>query len=137
MTPEKLAEISARAYKDMAPWSAKDFADTLARPIACLTHTAHAFVFGQIVADEAEILALATDPAHQRGGEAAKALALFHDEALARGAATCFLEVAAGNAAALAFYAKHGYRETGLRRGYYKQADGSTQDAVLMARALT
>ena len=42
------------------------------------------------------------------------------------------LEVAAGNAAALAFYGAEGFTEVARRRHYYR--DGS--DAVVMQRAL-
>lgn len=97
MTPETLAALSARAYRHMTPWSARAFADTLARPHALLTCTGHAFALGLVIADEAEILALACDPQVQRQGEGTALLARFHKDAQARGAARIFLEVAAAN----------------------------------------
>ena len=43
------------------------------------------------------------------------------------------LEVRESNAAARALYTKHGFRETGRRRGYYRDP---IEDAVLYARPL-
>jgi len=43
-----------------------------------------------------------------------------------------FLEVRASNAAALALYRSAGFREIGVRRGYYQNANGS-EDAITMA----
>ncbi|WP_305971261.1 MULTISPECIES: GNAT family N-acetyltransferase [unclassified Mameliella] len=136
MTPEALAALAARAYRHMKPWTAAQFAETLARPHALLASTEHAFVLGTVIVDEAEILALAADPDHQRRGAASRALRLFHAQAVERGARRIFLEVASANAPARAFYARHGYGETGLRQGYYPRPDGPPDDAVVMSRAL-
>ena len=48
-----------------------------------------------------------------------------------------FLEVAAGNAGAIALYQASGFRRIGLRPAYYACPDGTRADAVLMARNLT
>ena len=48
------------------------------------------------------------------------------------GAITSFLEVRAGNEAALTMYRKFGYMESGLRKGYYSD---NREDAVLMTLA--
>lgn len=136
MTPEALADLAERAYRHMTPWTAEQFADTLARPHTLLAATEHAFVLGTVIVDEAEILALAADPEHQRQGAASRALELFHAQTLERGARQVFLEVAAANTPARAFYARHGYSEIGLRRGYYPRPDGPPDDAVVMSRAL-
>lgn len=136
MTPDEMAALCARAYTHSRPWAAHDFADSLDSPHALVAATGHAFVFGLVVAGEAEILALAADPDVQRKGEASRALALFHALAVARGAESAFLEVAARNAPARAFYEAKGYGVSGLRKGYYHLADGGTDDAVIMSRVL-
>lgn len=136
MTPDQLADLSARAYRHMVPWTAAQFAETLALPRSLLAHTEHAFVLGQVIAGEAEILALATDPDHQRGGEATQALARFHDAARMRDATQVFLEVSVENSAAIAFYTRHGYAPTGQRKGYYSTPQGHRADAVIMVRML-
>ncbi|WP_375258919.1 GNAT family N-acetyltransferase [Citreimonas sp.] len=135
-TAQALAALSARAYRHMRPWTARAFADTLAAPASLLVATDHAFVLGRVIADEAEILALATDPDHQRRGAARTVLETFETRAQDRGATRVFLEVAAANAPARTFYAARGYAEAGRRRAYYRLDDGTTDDALILARAL-
>lgn len=132
MTPETLAEISARAYTHMTPWTADQFASTLSHPASLLSLSTHAFVLGQVVLDEAEILALATDPNHHRTGEAGAAFALFCQDAKARGALKLFLEVAKDNIPAIQFYKNAGFLEAGLRRAYYARSDRPKMDALIM-----
>lgn len=137
MTPEQLAALQARAYKDMAPWTAADFAGMLAQKTTLLSVSNHAFLLARVVVDEAEILSLATDPAFQRTGQARQVMQAYEAEAIKRGAFVSFLEVAEPNFSARAFYRTMGYHETGHRAAYYRQPDGSYHDAVLMTRALT
>ena len=47
-----------------------------------------------------------------------------------------FLEVAAGNVAAIGLYRAQGFAEAGRRRGYFRHADGWAEDAIVMRRAL-
>ena len=51
--------------------------------------------------------------------------------ARARGAGAMFLEVAAGNAPALALYGREGFAEVGRRRRYYRHP---TEDALVLGR---
>lgn len=137
MTAAELAAIAARAYRHMSPWSEADFAATLDQSATLLCAAEGAFVLGRVVVDEAEILALATDPDRQRSGAGRAVLARFETQARARGAVSVFLEVAAENTPAIGFYTACGYRMTGRRKGYYKRPDGSRDDALLMSKALT
>lgn len=136
MTPEALAALQARAYRDMAPWSAQDFKDLLALPTTELFTASQAFLLTRTVVDEAEILAVATDPGSQRQGAARELMARFHTQVASKGVSRVLLEVAQTNTAARAFYAAQGYADIGQRKSYYRQPDGTTVDAVLMARAL-
>jgi [ribosomal protein S18]-alanine N-acetyltransferase len=77
--------------------------------------------------DEAEILNIAVDPAARRHGVGSALLDKVSE--LAEG--TIFLEVATTNSAARALYSKHGWREIGVRSGYYNQG---TVDAVVMKK---
>ena len=137
LTAAELAALSSRAYTHMEPWGERAFAGTLEQPSSLLVTEPGGFVLGRVVLDEAEILALATDPAVQRQGVARRLLAAFEAQAAARGAAQVFLEVAAANAPAQGFYSACGYTLTGRRKGYYRHADGRRDDALLMSRALT
>ncbi len=62
--------------------------------------------------DEAEILNLAVDPAFRRRGAAQALIAALTSPEI-------FLEVRESNRAARALYTKAGFREAGLRFGYY------------------
>ncbi|MDP9097265.1 MAG: GNAT family N-acetyltransferase [Pseudomonadota bacterium] len=77
------------------------------------------FILARSVADEAEILTLAVDPAAQRGGIGRALLTHAVDAAASRGAGAMFLEVAETNEAARALYAACGFREVGRRQRYY------------------
>ena len=133
MTPAVLADIAARAYQHMTPWSAVQFAATLSQNNHILTETQHAFVLGQIVLDEVEILAVATDPDHHRNGEATRAFVAFRAKAKEKGAKTLLIEVAKNNLPAIGFYERHGFDRVGLRKNYYKRPDTSPMDALIMS----
>ncbi len=135
MTPETLAVIHARAFSVPRPWSAAEFAALLAAPGIILCGDARAFVLGRITLDEAEVLTVATDPAQRRKGLARAALNAFDARAIAAGAQSAFLEVAADNAPAIGLYAAAGYAQVGRRPGYYRHADGSGIAALIMRKA--
>ena len=135
MSPEALAHLHASAFTEDRPWSAAEFASLLSLPGTLLLGDARAFLLGRIVLDEAEVLTLATDPAHRRQGLAGLLLAQFEEEARARGAAHAFLEVAEDNAAARALYEGRGYREVGRRPAYYARPRAPVA-ALVLARAI-
>lgn len=135
MTPETLAALHARAMEVPGPWSAKDFADLLAQKGTFLIPMLHAFALGRVTVDEAELLTLATDPAHRRQGLARACLSAFETEAAKRGAAIGFLEVAAANTPALDLYESASWVRIGRRKDYYKAPEGRI-DAVLMSKRL-
>ncbi|SLN15065.1 ribosomal-protein-alanine N-acetyltransferase [Roseivivax jejudonensis] len=136
MTPEDIAALMARAYRHQEPWRAVDVAAMLDRPVSRLLTAPGAVLIAQVVADEAEILALATDPGTQRRGVARGLLARFHDDAAADGVTRAVLDVAEDNEPARTLYASAGYVETARRHRYYARRDGTRADALLMARAL-
>ena len=136
MTPvatlaEALAATHAAAFLTERPWSAAEFASLLVQPATVLAGDARSFLLGRVILDEAEVLTLATHPAHRRQGLARAALAAFLAQASGRGATRAFLDVAEDNAPARALYAAAGFAETGRRAGYYAARGG----AVPVARA--
>ncbi|HET7531340.1 MAG TPA: ribosomal protein S18-alanine N-acetyltransferase [Mycobacteriales bacterium] len=80
---------------------------------------------------EAYVQTIGVDPAHRRAGIGAALLADLLDEAQRRGCVHVDLEVRAGNDDAIRLYERHGFREIGLRKGYYQP---SGADAVVMRR---
>ncbi len=136
--PQQLAATHALAFAggSLRAWSAAEIADLLASPHVFLTGDVRAFVLGRAVADEAELLTLATHPAHRRQGLGQAALSDFHAMAAERGATRAFLEVAETNAPARALYATQGYVQTARRPAYFRDPDGTPVAALILTRAL-
>lgn len=136
MTPDDMAALHARAFGDARPWSAQEFRALIDHPGTLFRGDARAFALGRVVLDEAELLTIATDPAHRRQGLARACLSDWEGGAMTLGARRAFLEVSADNAAALALYQTAGYARIGCRRAYYPRRDGAAADALVMARSL-
>ncbi len=83
---------------------------------------------GWVVDGQVQILKVGVDPSQRRRGIARELLARVAAEARNLGAATCSLEVRAGNVGAQAFYEALGFHTLGTRPRYY--SDG--EDALIM-----
>jgi ribosomal-protein-alanine N-acetyltransferase len=138
VTPDALAALHARSFTTPRPWSAAEFAAFLGDPLAFLLVEGDAgFLLGRAAAGEAELLTLAVAPEARNRGLGLRLVSRFLYQARLRGAEVAFLEVAADNAPARAVYGRGGFRETGRRPGYYRDADGRPVDALVMTRVLT
>ena len=137
--PEDAAAVAALEQQLFAAdaWSAASVTEELTGPGRHgLVAVEEDVVVGYAVtlhgAEVVDLQRIGVDPRHRRRGTATALL----DAALSRagdtGADRMLLEVSAGNAAALAFYAAAGFVEIDRRRRYY--LDGS--DAVVMCRSL-
>lgn len=93
------------------------------------------FALARTVADETELMLLATDPEHRGRGVATALLRAAMDDARAAGSATMFLEVRRGNSAER-LYMQHGFECVGERRQYYRGNKGQVFDARTFRRAL-
>ena len=138
---DRLAAIHASAFA--RPWSSLDFEGFLT------DRAVHAdglflgrarqpvgFVLSRLAADEAEILSVAIERA-ARGRGSARLLMAQHLQALAHaGGRRVHLEVEEGNAPAFALYRRLGFRQSGLRPGYYTRPDGTRATAVSMTKEL-
>ena len=134
---DALSQRHATAFADtMRPWSPAEFTDLLDAPHTHLIDTGHAFALTRIVADEAELLTLATDPAHRRKGMARALLRALENHAREAGATTLFLEVSANNTPAIALYDAAGYQTTSRRPKYYQSPTGMRVDALILTKAL-
>lgn len=89
------------------------------------------FSLVRAVADEAELLLLAVDPAEQRRGVGQALLDEFIAGALAGGAHRLHLEVRDGNPA-IELYRASGFSTAGRRRNYYHGPKGEAHDAVTL-----
>lgn len=136
MTPTAMAALHARCFTVPRPWAAAEFAALLAEATVFVVHAPAGFALGRVAADEVEVLTIAVAPEARRQGQGRDLMAAFTALAAARGALSAFLEVAADNAAAIALYHAAGFAVAGRRRGYYRLADGSAVDALVMAKSL-
>jgi ribosomal-protein-alanine N-acetyltransferase len=97
--------------------------------IARLNGEVVAFCNYWVVADEIQILNVATHPAHRRKGIARQLLEFIIQLAPQQSIATLTLEVRKGNVSAQALYYKLGFLKVGERPRYYND---NQEDAVLM-----
>ena len=93
------------------------------------------FALSRLLMDEAELLLLAVEP-HARGAGVGRAL-IERTVGIAadKGAHRLLLEVRDGNQA-FDLYQDAGFGEIGRRRDYYRGLDGTTRDALTLARPI-
>lgn len=131
--------IEQRAYS--FPWTRGNFIDSLAAGYAAqMLLDGDGRPIGYFVAmpgvDEMHLLNVTVDP-HWQGRGLSHLLMDAVDACCAeRRAAMLWLEVRASNARARHLYARRGFSEVGLRRGYYPAAQGQREDAVVMSRTV-
>lgn len=90
------------------------------------------FALMRAIADEAELLLIAVDPAAQHNGFGAALVSDFIALATTRGARRLHLEVRDGNAA-ISLYEQAGFSLVGRRLNYYRGRDGVNHDALTLA----
>lgn len=137
MTPTELAGLYAAAFPGARGWSDDEFSSLLASPHCYLVSSQQSFALGRVIADEAELLTIATHPDHQGQGLGGQCLRGFEQEAIQRGATRAFLEVASDNPAAIHLYESQGWQRAGVRKGYYTRKAGPAVDALLLDKTLT
>lgn len=144
--------VEAGAYAH--PWTRRHFLDSLQAgyPAVLLVgealphETPHParpdgrWLMGYLVAmpgvDEVHLLNITVNPPHQRQGWARfmlDALALW---SRGQGARALWLEVRQSNAPARRLYERYGFREVGVRRGYYPLSTLQREDAIVMQLGL-
>jgi ribosomal-protein-alanine N-acetyltransferase len=128
-------EIERRSFAQ--PWSRAFFEKELATSFAKLVVAVeergpHTRVIGYTcrwrVTDEVHLLNVAVRPEHRGLGHGRELVTAVIDEAVAMRAWVVYLEVRAGNVVARRLYRRLGFRDLGVRRGYY----GAGQDAIVM-----
>jgi ribosomal-protein-alanine N-acetyltransferase len=100
--------------------------DTTCEPVA--------FAVYRCVCDEAEIISIAVTPTRRRRGIATSLWAHLSLVLRQKGAAAVYLEVDESNRKARALYQKLGFKQIGVRKGYY-EADNT--DALVLCADLT
>ena len=137
---DTLVAIEAAAYP--FPWSRGNFADSLnAGYLARKRVDAADQWLGYFIAmpgvQEVHLLNLTVTPEHQRCGHALAMLGELVRESLALDARRLWLEVRASNERAQALYRRYGFRDVGLRRGYYPAGALARENAIVMSLNLS
>ncbi|MEY8830245.1 GNAT family N-acetyltransferase [Sedimentitalea sp. XS_ASV28] len=127
-----MAATHAAAFTQARPWSAEEFAALLEQRFCHVEGDRDCFALFRVIADEAELLTIATHPEARRQGRARACMSRWHERAQELGATYAVLEVAADNAPACALYEGCGYVQSGRRTGYYPRPDAGACDALLM-----
>ena len=129
-----VAKLHAECFPDEA-WNSSSLATVLAMPGAdgriCYGEGGAlcGLLLDQCLGPEGEILTLGVAPAWRRRGVARVLLRDLVARARAGGAQRLLLEVAADNTAAVALYTSVGFARQGIRRNYYRRAQGPAVDA--------
>ena len=85
----------------------------------------------RIVTPAAEMMNVAVDPEYQRQGRGSKLLEYALDFVMRQGVKHITLEVRKSNTAAQAFYIKHGFERSHIRKHYYE-----SEDAVVLSKEI-
>jgi ribosomal-protein-alanine N-acetyltransferase len=128
-------EIERRSFAQ--PWSRAFFEKELATPFArLLVVEEESFPRSRVVgytcrwrvSDEIHLLNVAVHPERRGLGYGRELVTAVVEEARSGAGRVVFLEVRAGNVVARRLYRQLGFRDLGVRRGYY----GPGQDAIVM-----
>lgn len=131
---ETLAAIHRACFAD--GWSVRAFGELLDTPGTFALTSEHGFILARVAAGEAEILSLGVIPSARRSGQARALVADAAVKAHQQGATAMFLEVGFRNEAARGLYDKLGFREVGLRKGYYRLPGQAPEDALTLRAEL-
>lgn len=142
MSVERLGFVHAAAMARVhelcfdTKWREKDFQTFLALP----TYSAYGwiedsnalagFILYNTVIPEIEVSTICVAPDYRRRGIAKMIFEQTLDKI--EGVEKCFLEVAANNESAISLYSSLGFSISGIRKNYYRMANGDLQHAVLM-----
>ncbi|MDO5397330.1 MAG: ribosomal protein S18-alanine N-acetyltransferase [bacterium] len=132
--PPQLAELDKRCFA--IPWSEKAFEDEVNNKLA------HYFIArdgGKIVGyagfwevcGEGDITNIAVDAEYRRQHIGSMLIKALIKEAADMNTELLTLEVRRSNIAAQGLYKKYGFKEIGIRKGYYSD---NREDALIMAR---
>ncbi len=92
------------------------------------------FVLSRRALEDAEILSIAVAKKARGAGVATRLLGHHIERLTELGVKSLFLEVEAGNTAALALYRRAGFRQVGERKGYYQTGSGPAATALILRR---
>lgn len=121
-----ICKIDEACFKE--PWTWESMVFELSHPLSVSSVVWRdgkiaAFAVGRVIADEAEVMKIATLEKYRRQGIAREMMIELLDKMRGKGAVTCYLEAASRNAAAIALYKSLGFEEVYVRALYYGDDD--------------
>jgi len=128
-----IAALEEECFPD--PWGERDiFSYICSSDGMCFVATNDsgvpiAYLLGRLIAPEGEVYRIAVHPEKRRRGIGFRLLSYALKTERGRGLEVTFLEVRSKNVPARNLYRAFGFREVGMRRGYYKNPP---DDAVIM-----
>ena len=128
----EIASLEEEIFSD--PWSYDAIVSTIST-VGAMCYTAIsdgsvvAYILARQISPEGEIYRIATRPSERRRGIAYRLLDYMVKTERGRGLENLFLEVREKNIPARNLYKSYGFREVGLRAGYYKKPN---DNAVIM-----
>ena len=140
MNPSDLDEVLAIEYRVYPfPWGRGNFMDSMSSGYSCWVSRVAGELVGYFVVmtavDEAHLLNIAISEKRQGLGFGARLLRQAMTTARAGGGALMLLEVRPSNERALTLYRHFGFKQVGVRRGYYP-AESGREDALVLTHAL-
>lgn len=128
--------VAAEATLYDFPWLHTNFSDSLDAGYSAWVvrrdGALAAYAVMMLVLDEAHLLNLSVQRAFQRQGCGTALLGYLFQVGRNFGAGRMYLEVRPSNAAGRGLYARCGFAQIGIRRGYYPAASGR-EDALVMS----
>lgn len=123
---DAIVKIDEQCFKH--PWTWESMVFEISHPLSVSSvewrdGRVVAFAVGRVIADEAEIMKIATLEKYRRQGIARVMITELLDKMREKGAITCYLEAASKNSAAIALYKSVGFEEISVRELYYGDDD--------------
>lgn len=131
---DDIMPIEQAAYE--VPWSKGHFLDCLKSDYLMQIIMDEGEIIGywvlQIILDELHILNICVNPAHQGNGFGKKMLESLKEYCSTKGMNRILLEVRRNNKVARNLYKTSGFKQIGLRKGYYPGVGHTRVDAIVM-----
>ncbi len=138
-----LAAIHGEAFRPMdeRPWGEADLRELAAMPgaslkLALYEHQPAGFILYRAVADEAELITVALFANFQGKGIAHQLMKAMISHLKDMNVAKIFLEVREDNHRAIGLYHRFGFKNVGIRSGYYQTQSGKRFNALCLCLLL-
>ena len=131
---DNICKIDEACFKNPWTWESMVFEITHPLSVSCVEWRdgkVVAFAVGRVIADEAEVMKIATLERYRRQGIAHVMMINLLDKMRDKGAVTCYLEAASKNTAAIALYKSIGFEEIFVRKLYYGKDDAIAMRLIL------